>query len=166
MAGRAGRRNGRTSAPAGDIGPRTRGQLSHQQPVTRASLRPAPGGGSRHGAAVQAGPRVPRAALRARGFKGGIALETTGGTHRSVEILQRIPFFAQLEPAELAALAPAVVIARCRKKQVLFVEGEPSHSLYFICSGQVKVYRVSADGREQILHLLGAGDPIAVVPFF
>ncbi|MFS8542435.1 MAG: Crp/Fnr family transcriptional regulator [Limnochordales bacterium] len=93
-------------------------------------------------------------------------METTGGTHRSVEILQRIPFFAQLEPAELAALAPAVVIARCRKKQVLFVEGEPSHSLYFICSGRVKVYRVSADGREQILHLLGAGDPIAVVPFF
>lgn len=90
----------------------------------------------------------------------------TGDTSRSVEILQRIPFFAQLEPAELAALAEAVIIARYRKNQVLFVEGEPSHSLYFICSGRVKVYRISSDGREQILHLLGDGDPIAVVPFF
>lgn len=48
---------------------------------------------------------------------------------------------------------------------MLFVAGEPSHSLYFICSGRVKVYRAAADGREQILHLLGDGDPIAVVPF-
>ncbi|HEY8416591.1 MAG TPA: Crp/Fnr family transcriptional regulator [Limnochordales bacterium] len=93
-------------------------------------------------------------------------MAATGGAHRSIEILQRIPFFAQLEPAELAALAEAVVVARYRKNQVLFVEGEPSHSLYFICSGRVKVYRVSPDGREQILHLLGEGDPIAVVPFF
>lgn len=90
----------------------------------------------------------------------------TGSTNRPVEILQRIPFFAELEPSELEAMSEAVVIARYRKNQVLFVEGEPSHSLYFICSGRVKVYRVSADGREQILHLLGDGDPVAVVPFF
>jgi len=90
----------------------------------------------------------------------------TGSTNRPVEILRRIPFFAALEPPELEALAEAVVVGRYRKNQVLFVEGEPSHSLYFICSGRVKVYRVSADGREQILHLLGDGDPIAVVPFF
>ncbi len=93
-------------------------------------------------------------------------MAVTGSTNRPVEILQRIPFFAELGPEELAALAEAVVVARYRKNQVLFVEGEPSHSLYFICSGRVKVYRVSADGREQILHLLGDGDPIAVVPFF
>ncbi|OUN00953.1 MAG: hypothetical protein BAA04_07345 [Firmicutes bacterium ZCTH02-B6] len=90
----------------------------------------------------------------------------TGSTNRPVEILQRIPFFAELEPSELEAMSEAVVIARYRKNQVLFVEGEPSHSLYLICSGRVKVYRVSADGREQILHLLGDGDPVAVVPFF
>ena len=90
----------------------------------------------------------------------------TGSTNRPAEILRRIPFFAELEPSDLEALAEAVVVGRYRKNQVLFVEGEPSHSLYFICSGRVKVYRVSADGREQILHLLGDGDPIAVVPFF
>lgn len=86
--------------------------------------------------------------------------------NRPLDILQRIPFFAQLAPAELEALAQAVVVARYRKNQVLFVEGEPSHSLYFICAGRVKVYRVSPDGREQILHLLDDGDPISVVPFF
>lgn len=85
---------------------------------------------------------------------------------RSADILQRIPFFAELDREELSTLADAVVIARYRKNQVLFVEGEPSRSLYFICSGRVKVYRLSDDGREQILHLLSDGDPVAVVPFF
>lgn len=85
---------------------------------------------------------------------------------KPLEILKRIPIFAELAPPELEALAEAVVVARYRKNQVLFVEGEPSPSLYFICSGRVKVYRVSPDGREQILHLLEDGDPIAVVPFF
>lgn len=86
--------------------------------------------------------------------------------NKPLDILKRIPFFAQLAPAELEVLAEAVVVARYRKNQVLFVEGEPSHSLYFICAGRVKVYRAASDGREQILHLLGDGDPIAVVPFF
>lgn len=85
--------------------------------------------------------------------------------NKPLDILKRIPFFAQLAPAELEVLAEAVVVARYRKNQVLFVEGEPSHSLYFICAGRVKVYRAASDGREQILHLLGDGDPIAVVPF-
>lgn len=84
----------------------------------------------------------------------------------SEHILRQIPFFDELSPHERKALAEVVVIARYKRNQVLFVQGEPSHSLYFICSGRVKVYRLSADGREQILHLLSDGEPIAVVPFF
>lgn len=93
-------------------------------------------------------------------------MPATDVVRKRVEILRHIPFFAELAPDELEALAETVVIARYRKKQVLFVEGESCHALYFIWSGRVKVYRVSPDGREQILHLLADGDPIAVVPFF
>lgn len=47
---------------------------------------------------------------------------------------------------------------------MLFVAGEPSHSLYFICSGRVKVYRAAADGiqvdlqlsRQELGQLIGA----------
>lgn len=84
----------------------------------------------------------------------------------SADILRRIPFFSDLGAAELQSMAEVVVIAHYKRNQVLFVEGESSHSLYFICSGRVKVYRLSPDGREQILHLLSDGEPIAVVPFF
>lgn len=70
--------------------------------------------------------------------------------NKPLDILKRIPFFAQLAPAELEVLAEAVVVARYRKNQVLFVEGEPSHSLYFICAGRVKVCRAASDGRGDV----------------
>lgn len=87
-------------------------------------------------------------------------------TDQVVSLLENIPFFAGLSAAHRNALAEVVMIARYLKNQVLFVEGQPSHTFYFIVHGKVKVYRLSADGREQILHVLGDGDPIAVVPFF
>lgn len=83
----------------------------------------------------------------------------------STDILKNIPFFAGLSDDQQQLLAEVVVMARYRKNQVLFVEGEPSQSLYFVCQGRVKVYKVAVDGREQILHVLGDGEPIAVVPF-
>src|SRR5690625_4396202 len=85
--------------------------------------------------------------------------------HRSTEVLRQIPFFSGLSDAHRQMLAPVVITARYRKGQILFVEGEPSRALYFIHLGRVKVYRLAVDGREQILHLLGDGEPIAVVPF-
>lgn len=96
---------------------------------------------------------------------------TSSGIHKTttdqlVNLLENIPFFAGLSAAHRNALAQVVIIARYLKNQVLFVEEQPSHTFYFILSGKVKVYRLSADGREQILHVLGDGDPIAVVPFF
>lgn len=84
----------------------------------------------------------------------------------AVDVLRRIPFFNDLNDDELQTMAEIVVIGHYKRNQVLFVEGQSSHSLYFICSGRVKVYRVSPDGREQILHLLSDGEPVAVVPFF
>ena len=70
----------------------------------------------------------------------------------------------RVAPAELEALAEAVVVARYRKNQVLFVEGEPSHSLYFICRGRVKVYRGPLTAAADLAPA-GGRRPISVVPF-
>ena len=85
---------------------------------------------------------------------------------KAAAVLRQIPIFSQLDHDQIQALADVVYIGRYRKNQVLFSEGEPARTLYFICQGQVKIYRTSPDGREQILHfLLRDGDPMAVVPF-
>lgn len=45
-----------------------------------------------------------------------------------------------------------------RKKDVVFREGETPRWLYFVESGQVKVFKTSSDGRELIMKVAGPGD--------
>lgn len=84
---------------------------------------------------------------------------------RLMDVLRQTPFLAGLNDTELEALVASMIVARYRANQILFVEGEPSRSLYFMLSGRVKVYRESRDGREQIVNIMGEGETIAVVPF-
>lgn len=52
------------------------------------------------------------------------------------------------------------------KGEMLFLEGTAGVGFYVVVQGQVKVYKMSFDGREQILHILGPGDPLGEVPVF
>jgi CRP/FNR family transcriptional regulator len=52
------------------------------------------------------------------------------------------------------------------KGDTLFQEGREGVGFYVVAAGQVKVFKMSFDGREQILHILGPGDPLGEVPVF
>jgi CRP-like cAMP-binding protein len=52
-------------------------------------------------------------------------------------------------------------IAHCKeylKSDNIFEEGGKARGFYIVISGKVKVYKLSADGREQILHFISEGD--------
>lgn len=49
---------------------------------------------------------------------------------------------------------------------MLFTEGEPAQAMYVVRSGQVKIFKVSPDGREQVLRIASAGDCFNEVPIF
>jgi CRP/FNR family transcriptional regulator len=49
---------------------------------------------------------------------------------------------------------------------VLFVEGEPCAGLFVVVSGLIKLYKTSADGKEQVLRHMSAGDSFNEVPVF
>lgn len=60
-------------------------------------------------------------------------------------------------------------IARLRwhpKNSLLFSEGETANGFFVVVSGKVKVYKISPDGKEQILHIFGPGEPVGEVPVF
>ena len=59
------------------------------------------------------------------------------------------------ELAELEAIAQAV---HFDKKETIFLEGEEAHATYTITSGTVRLYRLFADGRRQILGFMLPGD--------
>lgn len=84
----------------------------------------------------------------------------------TLELLHRLPLFAQLGPQALQAVAARTVTRRVARNEILFRRGEACRGLYVIVSGTVQVYRATADGREQVLHTEGEGHSLAEVPLF
>lgn len=85
------------------------------------------------------------------------------GTHT---ILSFVPLFSGLEPHDLDLLADLAHYKNYRKGEFIFSEGEPGDGFYIIADGQVKVFKSSSDGKEQILHIFGPGEPIGEVAVF
>ena len=81
-----------------------------------------------------------------------------GGATESVSLLQRVPLFSELSPAELDRIA-AVAVPRSFPKGVrVFHEGDTSDACYIVRSGDLRVTREHSDGRAIALATLGSGD--------
>lgn len=80
--------------------------------------------------------------------------------------LKQVPFFSNLDEAPLKELARAARKKTYDRGQMVFFENDPCEGFYFIRTGSVKIYKMSPEGREQILHTLKAGETFAEVPTF
>ncbi len=83
-----------------------------------------------------------------------------------VETLRRVPFFAVLAPADLAALASHCVVRRLMRDETLVVEGDPCDGLFVVQSGAVKLFKMAENGREQILVIERAGSTVGELSVF
>lgn len=81
-------------------------------------------------------------------------------------LLRGIPIFAELDDAALARLAERCVARSVGSGHVLFTAGEECRGLYIVESGRVRIFRTSPEGKEQVLHVEGAGRPVAELPLF
>lgn len=84
----------------------------------------------------------------------------------TVEILGGLRLFRGLEPAALERIAVHCVVRRVAAGKQLFRTGDPCAGLWVVLRGRVRIYRASPDGREQVLHVQGPGQPLAEVPLF
>jgi CRP-like cAMP-binding protein len=83
-----------------------------------------------------------------------------------VAALRRTALFGESEDAHLRALADRAVERRLTRGEVLFGAGEEAKGLYVVVSGSLRAFRVSLDGREQVIHVEHEGATIAEVPIF
>jgi CRP-like cAMP-binding protein len=83
-----------------------------------------------------------------------------------VSILSRIPFFSDLTQDQLGEIDTIALHRTFNKGEVIFFEGDDSNGFFVIVDGLVKVFKVSAEGKEQILHVFGPGEPIGEVSVF
>ena len=83
-----------------------------------------------------------------------------------LEFLQSIPYFSGLGPAELNSIRRLIFEKTAERGEIVLLEGEPADGLYFVASGVVKVFKTSAEGKEQILHIVRPGESFNDVPVF
>jgi CRP-like cAMP-binding protein len=81
-----------------------------------------------------------------------------------IEKLRKIPYFSTLSPDELAQVATVTLERHYNRGDSILIEGETEGALCYVCSGLVKVFKASPEGKEQVLRLIGAGNTFNDVP--
>ena len=84
----------------------------------------------------------------------------------SLAVLKRVPIFSGLSEQEFAFLTSRVVQRKYGAGEQIFGEGDPCSGLYVVQSGNVRIFKSSAGGREQVLSIEGPSSSIAELPVF
>ena len=74
------------------------------------------------------------------------------------EFLKSIPYFSGLGETGIDAVTRYAFEKKAERG------GEPSEELYFVAEGVVKVFKTSADGKEQIFSIIRPGESFNDVP--
>lgn len=82
------------------------------------------------------------------------------------EILSRAGIFQGVDPAAVRALIDELDTTKFPRGTTIFDEGEPGDRLYIIISGKVKLARHAADGRENLLTVMGPSDMFGELSIF
>jgi len=82
------------------------------------------------------------------------------------DVLRRAPLFNALDDDSAAALQAGVTVVQLARAERLFEEGASGNQLYVILDGKIKLTRAAADGRENLLSVLGPGEMFGELSLF
>ena len=81
-------------------------------------------------------------------------------------LLRSAPLFAGLDDAAWSALERRLGPRSLTRGEDLFREGDPGDALHVVTDGKVKICRAAADGRENVIAILGPGDLVGELAIF
>ncbi len=79
-------------------------------------------------------------------------------TAKQTSFLQKVPLFAELGEKEIEKVAVCLKMKNYPKDTIVVLETDEGSTLFIIANGKVKISRMSENGREVILAILGEGD--------
>ncbi len=71
-----------------------------------------------------------------------------------------------LPDEQLDAISQIVIEGHYLKNELIFMEGDSGTGFFVVKSGRVKIFKTSAEGKEQILQIFSTGEHFAEVPAF
>lgn len=81
-------------------------------------------------------------------------------------MLSQTGLFAGLSEPELAFLAQCAVPRKFSAGEIVFSEDDRCIGMYVVEAGQVRIFKTSPGGREQVLSIEGPGGSVAELPVF
>ncbi len=81
-------------------------------------------------------------------------------------IIAETSLFAGLPQNQIDDIKQIAVEKKFRRGETIFSEGDEGDGFYIVAEGRVKIYKVSPEGKEHILHIFGQGEPFGEVPVF
>jgi CRP-like cAMP-binding protein len=85
---------------------------------------------------------------------------------RNLPTISSTLLFKGLPQTQLREIERIAIERRYNKGQIIFSEGDDGSGFFLVGAGLVKVFKVSSEGKEQILHIFGPGEPFGEVPVF
>ena len=82
------------------------------------------------------------------------------------ELLRQCHLFSGISAEDAQLLVSISRVRSCPRGDVLFEEGEVADGFFVVASGKVKVYKLSPDGKERILHVIQPGQSFADAAIF
>ena len=82
------------------------------------------------------------------------------------QILRETPSFRRLSAEDRLRVAGVARLGHYAKGETVFAEGEPSDFFCSVATGRVKVVKMLPSGKEVILELFGAGEPLGAVAVY
>lgn len=75
-----------------------------------------------------------------------------------LQAIKAVPMFSAMDSRQLSQLCDSCRTARYKAQQMIFSPAQAAEQFFVVLHGQVKIFKISARGDEQILHLYGPGE--------
>jgi len=80
--------------------------------------------------------------------------------------IYHVPIFGSLNQREILEVAGISSIRNVGKGEMVYRAGDECRTLFVLYTGRVKLFRIGASGREQVLHVIGPGEFIGELSLF
>jgi CRP/FNR family transcriptional regulator, dissimilatory nitrate respiration regulator len=84
----------------------------------------------------------------------------------NINELKKIHLFSDLSESELNKIISFSHHKKFTKGEILFFDTEPFFGFYCVLEGSVKLYKISSEGREHIVHIMSKYNTFGEVPVF
>ena len=82
------------------------------------------------------------------------------------DLLLKCFLFKGLPGKAIEDIAAIGIVREFGPRETIFMEGDPAEGFHMVVEGRVKIFKLSSEGREQILHVFGSGEPFGEAAVF